>query len=72
MYPENEDTGMGKLRLLYECSPMAMIIEQAGGLATTGKERILDIQPTHLHQRVPFIAGNKTEIELYEKMMQAI
>ena len=69
MYPENQDTGKGKLRLLYECSPMAMIFEQAGGLATTGKERILDIQPTHLHQRVPFVAGNRHEVELYEKIL---
>ena len=72
MYPENQDTGMGKLRLLYECAPMAMLIEQAGGMASTGKERILDIQPTHLHQRVPFIAGNKVEVELYEKMIQGM
>jgi len=70
MYPENRDTGLGKLRLMYECAPMAMIFEQAGGLATTGKERILDIQPTHLHQRVPFIAGNRHEVELYEKMVK--
>lgn len=70
MYPENFQTGMGKLRLMYECSPMSMIIEQAGGLATTGFERILDIQPKAIHQRVPFVAGNRQEIELYEKLLR--
>jgi fructose-1,6-bisphosphatase I len=70
MYPENTVTKKAKLRLLYECSPLAMIIEQAGGLATTGRERVLDIQPKELHQRVPFVIGNREEVELYEKMVQ--
>ena len=64
MYPMDEkvrDKG-GKLRLMYEANPMALLIEQAGGAATTGYQRILDIQPSHLHQRVPVILGSKNEV----------
>lgn len=57
VYPE------GKLRLLYECNPLAFIAEQAGGLAYNGKSRILDIQPTSLHQRVPLLIGSKHLVE---------
>ena len=53
----------GKLRLMYEANPMAMLIEQAGGGATTGRQRILDIQPEKLHQRVPVILGSKNEVD---------
>lgn len=53
----------GKLRLLYEANPMSMLIEQAGGAASTGYERILDLQPQGLHQRVPVILGSKNEVE---------
>jgi fructose-1,6-bisphosphatase I len=53
----------GKLRLMYEANPMAMLIEQAGGAATTGRQRILDIQPEKLHQRVPVILGSKNEVD---------
>ena len=53
----------GKLRLMYEANPMAMLIEQAGGAATTGRQRILDIQPERLHQRVPVILGSKNEVD---------
>lgn len=53
----------GRLRLLYEANPMAFIVEQAGGVASTGRERILDIQPTGIHQRVPVILGSKNEVE---------
>lgn len=59
MYPGTTDKPKGKLRLLYECNPFAFIIERAGGLATNGKIRILDIQPTELHQRTPFFIGSK-------------
>ncbi len=65
MYPMDEkvrDKG-GKLRLMYEANPMALLIEQAGGAATTGRQRILDIQPSHLHQRVPVILGSKNEVD---------
>src|SRR5436190_17474080 len=58
----------GKLRLLYEAAPLAMVVEQAGGLATTGDQRILDIQPTSLHERVPLILGSKEDVEEYQKM----
>ncbi|MFT4021315.1 MAG: class 1 fructose-bisphosphatase [Acinetobacter sp.] len=54
----------GRLRLMYEANPMAMIIEQAGGAATTGRVRILDIQPSELHQRIPVILGAKAEVDL--------
>ena len=53
----------GKLRLLYEANPMSFIVEQAGGASSTGRERIMDIQPEALHQRVPVIMGSKTEVE---------
>jgi len=53
----------GRLRLLYEANPMAFIIEQAGGGASTGRQRILDVQPTSLHQRVPVIIGAKNEVD---------
>ena len=56
-----------KLRLLYEASPLAFVIEQAGGLASIGKERIMDIQATELHQKVPLIIGSKEDVLTYEK-----
>ncbi|UCV15740.1 class 1 fructose-bisphosphatase [Quatrionicoccus australiensis] len=65
MYPldsKMQDKG-GKLRLMYEANPMALLVEQAGGAATTGRQRILDITPTHLHQRVPVILGSKNEVD---------
>jgi fructose-1,6-bisphosphatase I len=55
----------GKLRLLYEAAPLAMVVEQAGGAASTGSERILDIQPTSLHQRVPLIIGSRDDVREY-------
>jgi fructose-1,6-bisphosphatase I len=65
MYPRDtkDPTKPGKLRLMYEANPMAMIVEQAGGAASTGYERILEIQPQGLHQRVPVILGSKNEVE---------
>lgn len=65
MYPldtRNRAQG-GKLRLMYEANPMAMLVEQAGGAATTGRERILDVVPTRLHERVAVILGSKQEVE---------
>ena len=53
----------GKLRLMYEANPMSFIVEQAGGLSSTSRERIMDIQPTGLHQRVPVILGSRHEVE---------
>lgn len=65
MYPRDtkDPSKPGRLRLMYEANPMAMIVEQAGGAATTGYERILDIAPTALHQRVAVILGSKLEVE---------
>ncbi|NPA12376.1 MAG: class 1 fructose-bisphosphatase [Aquificae bacterium] len=62
-YPSDRKNPNGKLRLLYEASPMAFLIEQAGGLATTGQEDILDIKPTDIHQRTPVYLGSKKEIQ---------
>ena len=69
MYPrDNKDPKLaGRLRLLYEANPMAMIIEQAGGRASTGRERILGIAPSSLHQRVPLILGSRNEVERLER-----
>lgn len=63
IYPDTTTDPKGKLRLLYECNPLAFIAEQAGGLATTGRERILSINPEELHQRVPFFVGSKKMVE---------
>lgn len=65
-YPADRDRPDGKLRLLYECAPLAFLADCAGGAATTGTERILDVAPREIHQRVPFAIGSKREIELYE------
>jgi fructose-1,6-bisphosphatase I len=63
MYPKSSVTQNGKLRLLYECNPMAFIAEQANGLAIGGVNRIMDIEPTELHQRVPFFCGSRNMVE---------
>lgn len=65
LYPHDlrDPAKPGKLRLLYEANPMAFIIEQAGGLCSTGRERILDVKPSSIHQRVPLILGSKAEVE---------
>lgn len=65
MYPANEKSPKGKLRLLYECNPIAFLIEQAGGMATTGTQRILDVQPETIHQRVPFVVGSPEDVNEY-------
>jgi len=69
LYPADIRKGYsaGRLRLVYECNPIAFLIEQAGGAATTGTQRILEIQPTNIHERVPMIFGSKHEVELVEK-----
>lgn len=66
MYPADarEPDKPGKLRLMYEANPMAFLVEQAGGAATDGQQRILDIQPEKLHQRVPVFLGSKNEVDL--------
>lgn len=54
-----------QLRLLYECNPMAFIMEQAGGMATTGSMNVLDVQPTTIHQRVPVVLGSPDDVQEY-------
>jgi len=71
LYPKSSKTSEGKLRLLYECNPMAFLAEQANGKATNGVQRILDIQPTELHQRVPFICGSTNMVEDVEAFIKA-
>lgn len=69
IYPATAIDPNGKLRLLYECNPMAFICEQAGGKASDGFTRILDINPSELHQRVPFYCGSKQMVEKAEEFM---
>ncbi len=73
MYPKDrkDPSKAGKLRLMYEANPMAFLVEQAGGAATNGRERILDIQPTALHQRVAVVLGSKNEVERVTSYHQA-
>ena len=71
IYPTSSKAPKGKLRLLYECNPMAFIAEQAGGKASDGFGRIMEIQPTELHQRVPFFCGSYNMVEKAEEFMKA-
>ncbi|WED26993.1 class 1 fructose-bisphosphatase [Vibrio sp. DW001] len=70
LYPSTESHPNGKLRLLYECNPMAFIIEQAGGIASDGKNRIMELKPTELHQRVPFFVGSKAMVNKVEQFIE--
>lgn len=70
IYPAFIDKPEGKLRLLYEANPMAFLIEQAGGVATNGKTRILEIEPKELHQRTPLYMGNEFEINLIHHYLE--
>lgn len=70
IYPETNSHPTGKLRLLYECNPIAFIAEQAGGLATDGCRRILEIQPETIHQRMPFYTGSKNMVEKVEDFLR--
>jgi fructose-1,6-bisphosphatase I len=69
LYPQNENAPEGKLRLVYECNPIALIAEQSGGAASNGQERILNIIPGSLHQRSPFYAGSKNMIKKIEEFI---
>lgn len=69
IYPATKSAPNGKLRLLYECNPLAFLAEQADGRASTGKERIMDIDPTELHQRVPYFVGSKEMVEKAEEFV---
>ncbi|RSK39677.1 class 1 fructose-bisphosphatase [Mangrovimonas spongiae] len=70
MYPKHSKNSNGKLRLLYECNPMAFLAEQANGKASNGHTRIMDIEPTELHQRVPFFCGSKNMVEKVEEFIK--
>ncbi len=67
LYPPTKSHASGKLRLMYEANPIAFITEQAGGVATDGRNRILEIQPTDIHQRTPLVLGSRTEMEAFER-----
>lgn len=69
LHPGNTDRPEGKLRLLYECIPLAFIAEQASGRASNGTANILDIEPKAIHERSPFIVGSKREVEWYEQQV---
>ncbi|OIQ36835.1 MAG: fructose-bisphosphatase [Crocinitomix sp. MedPE-SWsnd] len=71
LYPVTSTSPNGKLRLLYECNPMAMIIEQAGGKASDGQTRIMEIDPKSLHQRVAFFAGTSHMVNKIEELIAA-
>ncbi|WP_203256224.1 class 1 fructose-bisphosphatase [Hyunsoonleella ulvae] len=70
LYPQGSRNPNGKLRLLYECNPMAFLAEQANGKASDGFTRIMDIEPTELHQRVPFICGSINMVDKVEEFMR--
>lgn len=70
-YPANTKSPEGKLRLLYECNPLAYICEQAGGAAIDGARRILDVQPRGLHQRTPYFVGSKADVAIAAEMLRA-
>ncbi|WP_413111239.1 class 1 fructose-bisphosphatase [Thaumasiovibrio sp. DFM-14] len=70
LYPSTASHPQGKLRLLYECNPMALLMEQAGGKASDGCQRILDIEPTELHQRVPFFVGSTDMVNKVEDFLE--
>lgn len=69
LYPGSVKKPSGKLRLLYEASPLAMVVEAAGGKATDGKKRILDVEPTELHQRTPLVIGSPVEVDMAMKFL---
>jgi len=71
LYPANETAPLGKLRLVYECNPIAFIAEQAGGLASDGKQNILNITPSILHQRSPFYVGSKNMVRKTEEFLDS-
>jgi len=71
-YPANRNTPRGKLRLLYEANPLAFIVEQAGGAAYDGTQRVLDVQPTELHQRTPLYIGSKSAIDAAQAVLGGV
>ncbi|HEX6535425.1 MAG TPA: class 1 fructose-bisphosphatase [Gemmatimonadaceae bacterium] len=71
-YPANSKSPRGKLRLLYEANPLAFVVEQAGGAATDGSGRVMDVLPTELHQRTPLYIGSRNEVELASEMLTGV
>mgnify|MGYP002819364743 FL=1 len=71
LYPPTEDNTEGKLRLLYEANPVAFLAEQAGGTAIDGEKRILDIEPTSIHQRTPLVVGSRIELADFESFVES-
>jgi fructose-1,6-bisphosphatase I len=69
LYPPNKQKAGGKLRLLYEANPLAFIAEQAGGQASSGSGRIMNVKPSEIHQRTPFIVGSKSEMDAFTQAM---
>jgi fructose-1,6-bisphosphatase I len=69
-YPPDAAHPDGKLRLLYECAPLGFIVEQAGGLAATGVDRVLELSPTHIHQQVPLVIGSRDEVRLFQRFLR--
>lgn len=74
LYPADSTSGKpsGKIRLLYECAPLAFVVEQAGGRASTGSERVLDVVPRTIHDRIPVAIGSAFEVDLYERFVRGI
>jgi fructose-1,6-bisphosphatase I len=69
IYPPNTDFPKGKLRLLYEGNPVAFLAEQAGGAASNGEQRLLDVQPHDIHERTPLVVGGEVEMAEFERCM---
>ena len=69
LYPANTDNPNGRLRLLYEANPIAFLVEQAGGMATDGKQPILDVEPHDIHQRTPLFVGGEVEMNELERCL---
>jgi fructose-1,6-bisphosphatase I len=72
MYPADAKAPKGKLRLLYEAAPLAFIAEQANGAATDGRQRIMDIVPTELHQRTPLLIGSRDDVAFVERTVAEV
>lgn len=69
MYPGNRENENGKLRFAFEGAPLAFIVEQAGGRASDGTQRVLDVKPSHIHQRIPLFIGSRNDVETAEKFL---
>jgi fructose-1,6-bisphosphatase I len=70
LYPPSDEYPDGKLRLLYEANPIAFLVEQAGGIATDGRQRVLDVRPQSLHQRTPLVVGGKSEMQAFAQAIR--